>query len=144
MIINKKILNWYWYWGFNQDELQIHSPKLKFTDFDKMKEHSATHSSDYKWIGSGYWSSYDTVDTGKNTMQESIPPTVCGWVEIKYVTTEYNRILALSKTTLPIDTSSSLHIFEERYLIEGHTYRFLYPMAHEDEEDVLPTIEIYK
>lgn len=49
---------WLWYWGVIQSDLTIHSPKKKFTDFDKMKEYSAKHSLKYKWIGNDYWSNY--------------------------------------------------------------------------------------
>lgn len=40
-----------------------------------------------------------------------------------------------------IDISSSLHIFEEKYLIDGNTYRLLYPIS---DSEAKPTIEILK
>ena len=53
--------HWLWYWGFNQEDETIHSEKKKFTDFDKMKNHSSKHSFEHKWI-KGYWSNYEKVE----------------------------------------------------------------------------------
>ncbi len=38
----------------------------------------------------------------------------------------------------PISTSSSLHIYEERYEIDGKTYRLLYAIGYDGE----PLIEV--
>lgn len=56
--INKKY--WLWYWG--QTDVSRHSPKKKFTDFNKMKGYSARHSAKHKWIGRSYWSQYDKIE----------------------------------------------------------------------------------
>lgn len=48
--------------GVNQNNLDVHSPKKKFTDFDKMKTHSANHSDKHRWIGEDYWSDYEKID----------------------------------------------------------------------------------
>jgi hypothetical protein len=53
---------WLWYWGVNQNDVSVHSPKKKFTDFDKMKTYSAKHSCKHKWIGKGYWSNYEKLE----------------------------------------------------------------------------------
>lgn len=53
---------WYWYWGINQNDLTKHSPKLKFRNFNRMKEYSSIHSHKHKWIGEGYWSNYEKIE----------------------------------------------------------------------------------
>lgn len=45
------------------------------------------------------------------------------------------------KNLTPYHTSSSLHILEERYKIEGETYRVLYAIGCENDT---PLIEILK
>jgi len=60
--MKKKKPYWLWYWGVHQKDLKKHSPKKKFTDFDKMKEYSAKHSAEYQWVGRGYWSDYDKIE----------------------------------------------------------------------------------
>lgn len=59
----KEKIYWLWWWGINQKRLKIHSPKKKFTDFDKMKEYSAKHSFQHQWIGPGYWSNYEKIES---------------------------------------------------------------------------------
>lgn len=53
---------WLWYWGIDQNDLNKHSPKKKFTDFGKMKTYSAKHDFKHQWIGEGYWSNYDKIE----------------------------------------------------------------------------------
>lgn len=62
---------WYWYWGFDQSNIQIHSEKLVFTEFNKMKEYSTQHSYEHKWIGNGYWSNYDKVEISIDELEEA-------------------------------------------------------------------------
>lgn len=40
----------------------------------------------------------------------------------------------------PVETHNSLHIYEERYIIENETYRLLYAIGHNDD----PLIEKLK
>ncbi len=54
-------VHWLWYWGIDQNDLTIHSPKRKFKSFNRMKTYSSKHSFTHKWIGAGYWSTYDRV-----------------------------------------------------------------------------------
>lgn len=54
--IKKK--TWLWYWGV----YGLYSPKIEFTDFDEMKIFSAKHSAEHSWLGSAYWSNYETKE----------------------------------------------------------------------------------
>lgn len=134
--MDNKGVYWEWYWGFSQDELELHSPKKKFTDFDKMKDHSAKHSAEYKWIGSGYWSNYVRLD--KNETIEK-PKMFERWVEVPHL--DYSFVFTKSLTLEPTSTSASLHIYEEQYLIDGSVYRFLWLIDCEDKENTYPDIE---
>lgn len=61
------------------------------------------------------------------------------WIE-KYFSETWKEIktdIDFSKYE-PISTSSSLHIYEERYEIDGEKYRLLYAIGYEGE----PSIEI--
>ena len=53
---------WEWYWGTDLKDLTKHSEKLKFTDFDEMKDFSAMHSYSCKDLKPNYWSSYDVIE----------------------------------------------------------------------------------
>jgi hypothetical protein len=41
----------------------------------------------------------------------------------------------------PSSTSSSLHIFEEQYKINGSTYRLLYPISDDKTEPVIQVLK---
>lgn len=61
------------------------------------------------------------------------------WIE-KYFSETWKEIetnIDFSKYE-PISTSSSLHIYEERYEIDGKTYRLLYAIGYDGE----PSIEV--
>jgi hypothetical protein len=53
---------WEWYWGTDQNDLTKHSEKIKFTDFDRMKNFSAKHSYSCEHLKPNYWSSYDVIE----------------------------------------------------------------------------------
>jgi hypothetical protein len=129
-----KPIYWEWYWGFSQDNLDLHSPKKKFTDFDKMKEYSSKHSYKHRWIGSGYWSDYDRIDP-----KETKPVTFERWVELE--NDAYADIHQKAQELSPDSTSASLHIYEEQYSIDGSLYRFLWAIDCEDKENTFPNIE---
>ena len=57
---------WYWFWGKNQKNLNKHSLLKSFTDFNKMKTHSAKHSKKYKEKYNDYWSNYIKVEINAN------------------------------------------------------------------------------
>lgn len=54
---------WLWWWGVDQNDTTKHSPKKKFTDFDKMKEYSSSHSYKHRWVGNSYWSNYEKIES---------------------------------------------------------------------------------
>jgi len=53
---------WLWWWGVEQDNTDKHSPKKKFTDFNKMKDYSAKHSYNHQFLKPGYWSNYEKIE----------------------------------------------------------------------------------
>lgn len=53
---------WLWYWGHDQNDVTRHSPKIKFTDFDKMKTFSAKHGAEHSWMKPNYWSNYEKIE----------------------------------------------------------------------------------
>lgn len=53
---------WEWYWGTDLNDLTKHSEKIKFTDFNEMKDFSAMHSYSCKHLKPNYWSSYDVIE----------------------------------------------------------------------------------
>jgi len=55
------------------------------------------------------------------------------WVAVENNTVDFEK-------HEPISTSNSLHIYEERYCIDGDTYRLLYPIGDSSE----PLIEKLK
>ncbi len=59
------------------------------------------------------------------------------WIE-KYFSEQWKEIgvdIDFNKCE-PISTSSSLHIFEERYEIENNTYRLLYAIGYDGDPNV--------
>ncbi len=60
--MKKKKTYWLWCWGHNSNRTHLHSPEKKFTDFEKMKEYSAKHSYEHKWVGDTYWSDYEKIN----------------------------------------------------------------------------------
>jgi len=53
---------WEWYWGTDLNDLTKHSEKIKFTDFNEMKNFSAKHSYSCEHLKPNYWSSYDVIE----------------------------------------------------------------------------------
>jgi hypothetical protein len=55
------------------------------------------------------------------------------WEEVK------NPVIIkhIARSYTPIETNSSLHVYEEKYNIQGETYRFLYSVS----EHSFPNIE---
>jgi hypothetical protein len=65
-----------------------------------------------------------------------------GWIEKNFKTLWIDAETNIDFTKEePSSTSSSLHIFEEQYKINGDTYRLLYPISDTESE---PTIQILK
>ena len=58
---NEVQVYWEWYWGTDLNDLNEHSEKIKFTDFDKMKDFSAKHAYSCKHLKPNYWACYDVV-----------------------------------------------------------------------------------
>jgi len=58
-----EVSHWLWYWGWNQNDLTKHSNKIKFYDFDEMKEFSAKHSYSCQHLKPNYWSNYEYIDS---------------------------------------------------------------------------------
>jgi hypothetical protein len=56
------------------------------------------------------------------------------WVEVEDAVEIRRRIY--EDKLVPFDSSNSLHISEDRYIIDGATYRLLYAIGYEGEPDV--------
>jgi len=135
--------SWVWHWGIDQNNIQIHSADHVFSDFNEMKEFSSQHSFEHQWIGDGYWSDYDKVETPYDEVAEAEEQLarIFGketWIEL--FDNEYDKVLAFCEPLYPISTNSSLHIYEEIYHVGDTKYRFLYAIG--DRQN--PTIEKVK
>jgi hypothetical protein len=64
------------------------------------------------------------------------------WIEITDEN-ENKRLFIVSKMYSPIKTGNSLHAYEEQYVIENKTYRFLYAIGDE-ENPLIEQLEIRK
>jgi hypothetical protein len=128
----KTKVTWVWYWGIDQDNLTKRSADHVFTDFDKMKEHSAKHSFEHQWIGDGYWSNYDKVETPYDEVAEARRRLgSLGLLDIWTELTgdEYDKVLNFCDPLHPSSSSSGTHVHEEIYHIGGDKYRFLYAIG---------------
>jgi hypothetical protein len=70
-----------------------------------------------------------------------VTPSIKKWIESNFKET-WKEVVETDidfSTLEPFKTSTSLHIYEEKYEVKGETYRLLYPIGY---EKAVPLIEL--